>query len=101
MIDEVGLTGPDPSRADSPAEFLNELKALRVWAGQPSLRRIERLAKAHGHYLPSSTTHEVLVGKRLPNLPRLEFVDAFASACLRAEGNTEESAIPAEIERLR
>ncbi|PZG15685.1 hypothetical protein C1I95_19050 [Micromonospora craterilacus] len=50
--------------------------------------------------LPSSTTHEVLAGKRLPRLPRLEFVESFVRACLRARRRPEHE-IETEVERWR
>jgi hypothetical protein len=77
---------PEPSGAGSAGEFIAELNALRAWAGKPSLRRLRDLAGRSD--LPTSTTHEILSGKRLPRLPRLEFVEVFVRACLRARDVT-------------
>lgn len=86
---------PDPDSASTPAEFIERLNALRLWAGQPSLRRLSRLAgtttTADGDEiaaLPPSTASYVLTGKTLPRLPKLGFVEAFVSACLGAAGST-------------
>lgn len=78
---------PDPSGADTPEEFLDALNRLRVWAGRPSLRTLRDLARP-AEPLPTSTVHDVLAGRRLPRLPRLEFVEAFVRACLRAHGES-------------
>ncbi|WP_133904657.1 hypothetical protein [Actinophytocola oryzae] len=72
-------------------ELVGELNRLRTWAGQPSLRRLEKLSgeslgEGATELLPSSTTSEVLAGKRLPRPPRLAFVESFVTACLRARG---------------
>ena len=84
---------PDPGTVSTPAEFIERLNALRLWAGQPSLRRLSRLAgtttTADGDEvpaLPPSTASHVLTGKTLPGLPRLAFVEAFVTGCLRASG---------------
>lgn len=50
--------------------------------------------------LPPSTTSEVLSGKRLPRLPRLEFVESYVAACLSASG-VGEPEIAAEVARWR
>lgn len=50
--------------------------------------------------LPPSTTSEVLSGKRLPRLPRLEFVESYVTACLSASG-LDEPALNAEVARWR
>jgi tetratricopeptide (TPR) repeat protein len=81
---------PDPATATGPAEFVERLRELRLWAGAPSLRRLRQLAgttvDAHGNridLLPVSTASRQLRGDRLP---RMEFVRAFVTACLRARG---------------
>ncbi|MDR7277457.1 hypothetical protein J2S41_004235 [Catenuloplanes atrovinosus] len=74
---------PDPSGADGPAQFVAALIQLRAWAGQPSLRTLRDLARPAGA-LPTSTVHEILAGQRLP---RLQFVEAYVRACLRAHGD--------------
>ena len=48
--------------------------------------------------LPPSTTSEVLAGKRLPRLPRQEFVASYVAACLQSSGQ-DESSIAVEVDR--
>ncbi|WP_341720419.1 carbohydrate binding domain-containing protein [Micromonospora sp. FIMYZ51] len=98
---------PDPAVAGDAAQLVTQLNRLRAWAGQPSLRVLRELAGTRlgpgGRQLealPSSTTHEVLAGKRLPRLPRLEFVESFVRACLRARRRREHE-IETEVERWR
>lgn len=81
---------PDPSRANTPDELVAELGRLRIWAGKPSYRRLRELggrrSSVGGHQvnaLPTTTTWEILSGRRLPQLPRLDFVQPFVAACLR------------------
>ena len=81
---------PDPRTAADPAEYIERLKALRFWAGEPSLRRLRQLAgttlDARGNRidaLPTSTISQVL---RRARLPRMEFVRAYVTACLAARG---------------
>ncbi|MER7049204.1 NB-ARC domain-containing protein [Streptomyces jumonjinensis] len=69
------------------------MRDLRLWAGQPSLRRLQRLAgtarAANGDEidaLPRSTVSSVLRGRRVP---RSEFVAAYVAACLRYRGSGE------------
>ncbi|MBB4743075.1 hypothetical protein BJY16_006534 [Actinoplanes octamycinicus] len=90
-------------------DFVAELRRLRVRAGDPSLRQLQRIAGKRiadvpdGHRLDPlspSTTSEVLGGKRLPRLPRLEFVESYVAACLIADG-LDEPAIAAELEVWR
>ncbi|MEV6814199.1 carbohydrate binding domain-containing protein [Micromonospora sp. NPDC051296] len=71
---------------------LRDLRELAGTRSGPGGRRLEAL--------PSSTTHEVLAGKRLPRLPRLEFVESFVRACLRARRRREHE-IETEVERWR
>ncbi|KAB8183839.1 hypothetical protein [Microbispora catharanthi] len=91
MGDAVTSPPPDPASADSAQEFIDLLKRLRTWAGQPSLRRLRHLAgrstTSDGHEvdaLPSSTVSYTLNGRGLPGLPRLAFVEAYVAACLSA-----------------
>ncbi|MDR7321024.1 hypothetical protein [Catenuloplanes niger] len=91
---------PDPSGSDSAGEFTDALVALRVWAGKPSLRTLRDLARPAGA-LPTSTVHEILAGRRLPNLPRLEFVEAYVRTCLRVHGGAEPAETEAEVQRWR
>ncbi|HEY8474589.1 MAG TPA: tetratricopeptide repeat protein [Natronosporangium sp.] len=93
---------PDPSLAASPAEFVEQLRQLRLWAGSPSLRRLRQLAGTtrdeHGveiDALPVSTASHVLRGERMP---RMDFTRAFVTACLRAR-RQDEAQIAAVVER--
>jgi tetratricopeptide (TPR) repeat protein len=82
---------PDPARSATAAEFIELMAALRLWAGQPSLRTLHRLGGAttsptgaRTDALPTTTISWVLNGKGLPRLPRMEFGEAYISACLAA-----------------
>jgi tetratricopeptide (TPR) repeat protein len=82
---------PTASGVRDAAELIERLGRLRVWAGKPSLRRLSALAgttsTSDGYVvdrLPPSTVSDVLAGKRLPHLPRMELVGAFVEACLQA-----------------
>ncbi|MEV4014282.1 DNRLRE domain-containing protein [Nonomuraea angiospora] len=78
---------PDPRPAGDAAELVALLGQLRMWSGRPSLRRLTRLATKEPCAttpLPDSTTSYVLSGRGLPRLPRLEFVEAYVAACLKA-----------------
>lgn len=93
---------PDPAGAAGPAEFAQRLRTLRLWAGEPSLRRLRQLGGTtvdeRGNEidaLPVSTLSHVLRENRLP---RMEFVRAFVTACLRARGR-DPATIAAELER--
>lgn len=84
---------PDPRTATGPAQFIERLRELRLWAGQPSLRQLRELGgttQAPGgariDALPVSTVSHVLRGDRLP---RMEFVRSFVAACLRARNRDE------------
>ncbi|GAA2887779.1 hypothetical protein Acy02nite_82190 [Actinoplanes cyaneus] len=90
-------------------DFLAELRRLRAQAGDPSFRQLHRIAAkliadAPTGYrmdpLSPSTTSEVLAGKRLPRLPRLEFVESYVAACLSSSG-VDEPAVDAEVARWR
>ncbi|GGU94989.1 hypothetical protein GCM10010182_09070 [Actinomadura cremea] len=99
-------TRPNPGSATTPEEFLEALRQLRAWAGQPSLRTLNTLAGTDPDsgvpptdLLPVSTLSDNLAGKRLPNPPRLSFVVAFVTACMRADGSYPEEQIAAEADR--
>ncbi|MEV5825224.1 hypothetical protein AB0L25_06595 [Spirillospora sp. NPDC052242] len=86
-------TRPNPGSATTAEEFLEALRHLRAWAGQPSLRTLNTLGgtdpdsgEPPADLLPVSTLSDNLAGKRLPNPPRLPFVVAFVTACMRAHG---------------
>ncbi|MEU5875906.1 hypothetical protein [Spirillospora sp. NPDC047279] len=96
---------PEPRSATTPEEFLDALRQLRAWAGQPSLRTLNALAGADPNpasgsrstsALPVSTLSDNLSGKRLPRLP---FVTAFVTACMHAGGEHSDEAIAIETER--
>lgn len=97
---------PDPFRAQTPAEFVDALNHLRVWAGQPAYRQISRLAAQRPDGRPAaeplspSTVQEVLAGKRLPRLPKLTFTESFVTACMRSRGATDQQA-EAAVDRWR
>jgi hypothetical protein len=83
----------------SAVEFVEALRDLRLWAGQPSLRRLRDLggtvqsgtASVGGiDVLAESTTSYTLRGARVP---RAEFVRAFAGACLNFRGLGEEQVV--------
>ncbi|TDP96754.1 ATP-binding protein [Labedaea rhizosphaerae] len=84
---------PDPATAADAGEFVERMRALRLWAGQPSLRRLERLGGdvpsttgARVKALPVSTISHVLSGKSGDRLPRMRFVERYVAACLSACG---------------
>lgn len=89
---------PDPVGTPTAAEYVDRMAELRLWAGQPSLRTLNRLAGttksptgATTDALPTTTVSWVLNGKGLPRLPRMTFVESFVVACLTAGGlRTEE-----------
>ncbi|WP_117212021.1 ATP-binding protein [Allorhizocola rhizosphaerae] len=91
---------PDPSQtADSAETFIIALAKLRAWCGNPSLRRLQRLAE-RAHPLAPTTVSWMLNGRGLPRLPRWDLVYSFVSACLHAYGYPEEG-IRSEVELWR
>ncbi|MEV4561487.1 helix-turn-helix transcriptional regulator [Kitasatospora sp. NPDC049285] len=68
-------TPPDPSAATTPGEFVQHLRQLKAWSGEPSLRRLEKTTG-----LPRSTLAQALDTRR-DSLPPLERVTAIVSAC--------------------
>jgi tetratricopeptide (TPR) repeat protein len=100
-LDGVGQP-PDPTTAATPGELVERLRELRLWAGGPSLRRLRQLAGTTVDTtgvvidaLPVSTASRMLRGDRLP---RMEFVRAFVTACLRAR-RRDPAAIAEQLER--
>lgn len=81
-------TDPAPFRpgpAATPADLVEELRRLRARTGAPSLRELRRIAEhRRTEPLPPSTLSEILGGKRLPRLPRLELLQSYVAACLSA-----------------
>jgi tetratricopeptide (TPR) repeat protein len=65
----------DPSDVRDAAGFVQTLRALKVWAGDPSFKDLERRSG-----LPRSTLADALNPRRR-QLPRLEVVRAFVAAC--------------------
>jgi hypothetical protein len=55
-----------PSEVETLAHLAASLRQLRLRAGNPALREIERLGKRHGHPLPRSTVAGVLSGRHKP-----------------------------------
>lgn len=96
------MTGepPDPTGVSSQTELAARLRALRIWAGRPSLKRLRALGggrlAAYGDHeldsLPESTTSYVLRGDRPASA---DFVRSFVAACLRVRQRD-----PAEIGEL-
>ncbi|MBF6328169.1 helix-turn-helix domain-containing protein [Nocardia transvalensis] len=69
--------GPQPDRADSPAEYIAALRALRTWSGL-TYRQLAGKAEASGNTLPPSTIATTLGRVTLPREP---FVTVFTRAC--------------------
>lgn len=69
-----GIEFPVPYDATSSLEFVAALRQVRAWAGQPSLRVIERRSG-----IPSSTLHNMLNRTTLP--PRWDNVAALLGVC--------------------
>ena len=70
---------PDPGAVQTSAEFMDALRAFRVWAGKPSYRVMESVIKNQcSQHFSSSTIHAALTGSELPALP---LVQAVITAC--------------------
>lgn len=74
---------PDPEIILNGAQFIEEMKRLRAWAGNPSLAELNR--RSGGFLLPPSTVSGVL---RKDKLPRLGLVQAYVRACGLNDGET-------------
>lgn len=101
MVVHFGPDGSFPGPVGTAEEFVAELRRLRAQSGQPSFRELSRIAEKRLasapdgdriEPLPPSTTSEILAGKRLPRLPRLEFVESYVAACVTANQLDERSA---------
>jgi hypothetical protein len=68
---------PDPEKAQTTAEFIDQLKRLKAWSGL-TYRQLERRASEQGDVLPHSTVATALSRK---SLPRVELVRALVRAC--------------------
>jgi hypothetical protein len=66
---------PDPLHAQTPADLMAVLRRFRIWAGEPSFRR---MAQASRDRLSASTVHAVLHSEALPSL---QVLLAIVSGC--------------------
>jgi len=73
---EFGM--PDPAAATTVEDFVETLKRLRAWAGDPSLAELNTRSGGHGS-LPPSTVSDMLRNEH--RLPRLDLVLTFVLAC--------------------
>jgi hypothetical protein len=71
---------PDPSNAQTVADYMETLRMYRVWAGKPSYRVMEHQC---GRRFAASTIHSALNGH---DLPSLDMIQAIITAC----GGTDE-----------
>lgn len=72
----------DPLSASTVSAFAECLRAVRLRAGQPSYRELQRWGERHHTPLPRSTVRDALLGRRLP---RKDLVLSFVRACGRPE----------------
>ena len=76
---------PDPSFAQTPAQFMETIRRYRKWAGEPSFRRMEHvIRKQCGQHFAASTIHAAFKGDDLPSLPK---VQAIITACGGSEAD--------------
>ncbi|WP_222848936.1 helix-turn-helix domain-containing protein [Trebonia kvetii] len=77
----VSQPAPDPD--GSSAQFMRQLRALRVWDGEPSSREIaHRAIRARSYEMPPSrTTISEALSPRRGHLPALSVVRAIVDAC--------------------
>jgi hypothetical protein len=69
---------PVPIDAKSPKDLNECMNLLLVWAGNPSLRELERMAGGHGA-LPRGSVSDML--RRCERLPKLAVLHTFVAAC--------------------
>lgn len=74
-LDGHGTLKPDPFAADTPAEFVAAMRRFRAWAGDPSVRDLEKYS---GGLVPRSTFQDAL---HAGTLPKQTVLAAFISAC--------------------
>lgn len=67
---------PDPTGTATPEQFIERLRLLRIWAGDPSLRELEEAGRGE---LRRSTVSDMF--KRTNRLPKRDLVRAFVLAC--------------------
>ncbi|MBP2404602.1 helix-turn-helix transcriptional regulator [Streptomyces syringium] len=72
---------PVPALAGTPQEFIACLRELKLWAGNPSLSRLEAVAFGRGCRLPRSTIGDALSRSRA-SLPNAFVVRSLVLACL-------------------
>lgn len=77
-------TAPDPSTAVTPTEFIAQLRRLKAWSGEPSLRQLERRTG-----LPRSTL-ALALSPQHNRLPPLERVVALVRACGAPQTTTQQ-----------
>lgn len=78
-MDNVGTAlEPNPDSVTTIAELGRELRLLKVWMGNPSLRDLAKRARDSGANLPPSSAGDVQSGTRLP---RMAAVLTFVRAC--------------------
>jgi hypothetical protein len=68
---KTARTGPDPWKAQTPAQFTRQLRALRAWGGNPRLK---------ASYVSPSSFYDAISKKRT-TMPPLPIVQALVQAC--------------------
>jgi Concanavalin A-like lectin/glucanases superfamily len=68
---------PDPREAQTPADFVAQLRRLKAWSGL-TYRQLEKEAARQGYALPHSTIASAL---KRASLPREQLVTALVTAC--------------------
>lgn len=77
-LDSVGAqVGPNPQGANSVEEFVDQLRLLYAWAGEPTLRELEK--RAGIGKLPRSSVSDMLRGTG--RLPKIDLATEFVKAC--------------------
>lgn len=74
---KLGPNGPDPTKASTVEEFVATMRALLVWAGEPTLRELEN--RAGPGRLPRSSVSDAL--RRADRLPKVDLLAEFVKAC--------------------
>lgn len=74
---------PDPTDIKTPAEFMDALRKYRLWAGDPSLRRMQ---SQRGNRFAASTICTALKGSELPSQ---DMTDAIIVGCGGRQGDRE------------
>jgi hypothetical protein len=62
---------PDPSAAQTPAQYMETLRGYHVWAGKPSYRAVRDQC---GSRFATSTIHAALRSDELPGLPMIQAI---------------------------